>query len=138
MTLKLLLLKGEKVLAEVPLVVEDEENKEFLEKEIDEMGKNEFKELSEIFDTLSNQDRLKMLSKMLTSERPVRFVDFMNDLELNQKLVSDYCRRMIENGLVTSHERGKYEASPQGSSSFMVAMVALKKILEVLEDEMTD
>jgi predicted transcriptional regulator len=138
MTLKLLLVKGEKVLAEVPLVVGDEENREFLEKEIDELGKHEFKELSGIFDMLSNQDRLKMLSKMLTSEGPVRFVDFMNDLELNQKLVSDYCRRMMESGLVTCRERGKYEASPQGSSSFMVAMVALKKILEVLEDEMSD
>ena len=65
-------------------------------------------------------------------------MDFMNDLELNQKLVSDYCRRMMESGLVTCHERGKYEASPQGSSSFMVAMVALKKILEILEDEVTE
>ena len=138
MALRLLLVKGQRVLAEVPLVVSDEENRESLEKEIDELGKHEFKELSEIFDTLSNQDRLKMLSKMITSEGPVRFVDFMNDLELNQKLVSDYCRRMMESGLVTSHERGKYQASPQGSSSFMVAMVALKKILEVLEDEISD
>ncbi|WXG42569.1 MAG: hypothetical protein WED04_00420 [Promethearchaeati archaeon SRVP18_Atabeyarchaeia-1] len=135
MSLKLLLVKGKRVLAEVPLVVGDEENREFLEKQIDELGRSELRELSEIFDTLSNQDRLKMLSKMLTSDGPVRFVDFMNDLELNQKLVSDYCRRMIENGLVTSHERGKYEASPVGLSSFMVATVALKKILEILESE---
>jgi predicted transcriptional regulator len=138
MALKLLLVKGEKVLAEVPLVAGDEQGREFLEKEIDELGRHEFKELSGIFDTLSNQDRLKMLSKMLTSEGPVRFVDFMNDLELNQKLVSDYCKRMIESGLVTCRERGKYEASPQGSSSFMVAMVALRKILETLEEEITD
>jgi predicted transcriptional regulator len=138
MSLKLLLVRGNKVLAEFPLVASDEENKEFLEKEIDELGRHELRELSGIFDTLSNEDRLKMLSKMLTSDRPVRFVDFMNDLELNQKLVSDYCRRLMDSGLVTSRERGKYEASPVGLSSFMVATVALKKIMEILEEEVED
>jgi predicted transcriptional regulator len=136
MALRLLLVKGEKVLAEVPLVSDNELNKGFFEKEIDDFERNEFKELSELLDALSNEDRLKMLSKMLTSDGPVRFVDFMNDLELNQKLVSEYCRRMMNSGLVTSPERGKYEASPLGLSSFVVATVALRRILKVLEDEM--
>lgn len=136
MALRLLLVKGEKVLAEVPLVSGNELNKGFFEREIDDFERNEFKELSELLDTLSNEDRLKMLSKMLTSEGPVRFVDFMNDLELNQKLVSEYCRRMINSGLVTSPERGRYEVSPLGLSSFVVATVALRKILKALEDEL--
>jgi len=136
MALRLLLVKGEKVLAEVPLVSGNELNKGFFEREIDDFERNEFKELSELLDTLSNEDRLKMLSKMLTSEGPVRFVDFMNDLELNQKLVSEYCRRMINSGLVTSPERGRYEVSPLGLSSFVVATVALRRILKALEDEL--
>nr|MDO8135941.1 hypothetical protein [Candidatus Njordarchaeum guaymaensis] len=136
MTIKLLLVKDKKILAEVPLFVDAEENKEFLEKEIDQFEKNELRELSELYDTLSNEDRLRMLTKMLTSDEPVRFVDFMNDLELNQKLVSEYCKRMMSNGLVTSRERGKYEVSPLGLSSFLAATVALRRIMKVLEDEM--
>ena len=72
---------------------------------------------------------------MLTSDKPVRFVDFMNDLELNQKLVSDYCKRLMSSGLVTSNKRGKYEASPLGMNSFLVMTVALRSILQALEDE---
>ena len=136
MTLKLLLVKDDKVLAEIPLISDNEPNKDFLEREIDDFENDEFKEISGLLDDLSNEDRLKMLSKMLTSDGPVRFVDFMNDLELNQKLVSEYCRRMISSGLVTSHERGRYEASRLGSSSFVVATVALRRILKVLEEEM--
>lgn len=135
MTLKLLLVKDDKVLAEIPLISDKELSKEFLEREIDAFDRDEFKEISELLDDLSNEDRLKMLSKMLTSDGPVRFVDFMNDLELNQKLVSEYCRRMISSGLVTSRERGRYEASRMGSSSFVVATVALRRILKVLEEE---
>lgn len=129
-------MKDDKVLAEIPLVSDEEPSKEFLEKEIDDFGSREFKEISGLLDDLSNEDRLKMLSKMLTSDGPVRFVDFMNDLELNQKLVSEYCRRMISSGLVTSRERGRYEASRLGSSSFVVATVALRRILKALEEEM--
>jgi predicted transcriptional regulator len=128
--------KDNKVLAEIPLVSDEEPSKEFLEKEIDDFGSREFKEISGLLDDLSNEDRLKMLSKMLTSDGPVRFVDFMNDLELNQKLVSEYCRRMISSGLVTSRERGRYEASRLGTGSFVVATVALRRILKVLEEEM--
>lgn len=135
-TIKLLLVKDKKILAEVPLLTDAEESKEFLEKEIDQFEEDEFRELSELYDTLSNEDRLRMLTKMLTSDEPVRFVDFMNDLELNQKLVSEYCKRMISSGLVTSHERGKYEVSPLGLSSFLAATVALRRIMKVLEEEM--
>lgn len=135
MTLKLLLVKDDKVLAEIPLFLDKEPNREFLEREIDDFERDEFKEISGLLDDLSNEDRLKMLSKMLTSDGPVRFVDFMNDLELNQKLVSEYCRRMISSGLVTSRERGRYEASRLGLSSFVVATVAMRKILKALEDE---
>jgi predicted transcriptional regulator len=42
---------------------------------------------------------------------------------------------MISSGLVTSRERGRYEASRMGSSSFVVATVALRRILKVLEEE---
>jgi predicted transcriptional regulator len=136
MSLRLLLVKGNKVLAEVPLAPNAEMNKEFFEKEIDQFEEDEFKGLSELYDALSNEDRLRMLSKMLTSDKPVRFVDFMNDLDLNQKLVSDYCKRMMKDGLVTSRERGKYEVSPLGLGSFFIATVALRRIMKVLEDEM--
>jgi predicted transcriptional regulator len=135
-TYKLLLVKDKKVLAEVPLLTDADANRDFLEKEIDEFEEDDLKELSELYDTFSNEDRLRMITKMLTSDEPVRFVDFMNDLELNQKLVSDYCKRMMSSGLVRSRERGKYEVSPLGLSSFLVATVALRRIMKVLEDEM--
>ena len=136
MSLKLLLVKGNKVLAEVPILAHAEEDKDFFEKEIVQFEEDEFKELFELYDTLSNENRLRMLSKMLTSDKPVRFIDFMNDLELNQKLVSEYCKRMMSSGLVRSREKGKYEASPLGLSSFILATVALRRIMKALEDEM--
>jgi predicted transcriptional regulator len=135
-TYKLLLVKDKKVLAEVPLLTDADANRDFLEKEIDEFDEDEFKELSELYDTFSNEDRLRMITKMLTSNEPVRFVDFMNDLELNQKLVSEYCKRMMSSGLVRSRERGKYEVSPLGLSSFLVATVAMRRIMKILEEEM--
>lgn len=136
MSLRLLLVKGNKVLAEVPILADADANKEFFEKEIVQFQDDEFKELSELYDALSNEDRLRMLSKMFTSDKPVRFVDFMNDLELNQKLVSEYCKRMMSSGLVRSRERGKYEVSPLGLGSFFVATVALRRIMKALEDEL--
>ena len=133
MTLKLQLVRDGKVLFEMPLSPTDWPRKR-LENEL-EAVEDDFQQFSKIFDAFSHTTRLRMMSRLMEEEdRTVTFADFMRDLDLNPKLVWENARKLREGGLLTKAGRGRYSCSELGQRTFMMMSLALKHLLEQMEE----
>jgi len=89
---------------------------------------------SKIFDALSNETRLKMMKKLLEEEKTINFADFMRELELNPKLVWENARKLTEGGFLKKIGRGEYSFSEFGKTRFMMISLALRHLMEALEE----
>lgn len=133
MNLKLQLLEDGKVVLEIPLS-STEWPKDKLETEL-EIIEGDFPRYSRIFDALSNETRFKMMRKLLEEEdKTISFADFMHDLELNPKLVWENARKLTEGGFLKKTGRGEYSFSEFGESGFMMISLALRRLMEALEE----
>jgi len=133
MKLKLQLVQDDKIILEVPLSSTEWSKKE-LETEFDSIEEN-FQQFSKIFDALSNETRLKMMKRLLEEEsKTINFADFMHDLELNPKLVWENARKLTEGGFLKKTGRGEYSFSEFGETGFMMISLALKHLMEALEE----
>jgi len=133
MKLKLQLVQDDKVILEVPLSSTEWSKKE-LETEFDSIEEN-FQQFSKIFDALSNETRLKMMKRLLEEEnKTINFGDFMHDLELNPKLVWENARKLTEGGFLKKTGRGEYSFSEFGETGFMMISLALRHLMEALEE----
>ena len=133
MTLKLQLVRDGKVILEVPLSPTDWP-KEQLESEF-EAFEDDFDRFSSMFDALSNQTRLKMMRRLVEEEdSTMNFADFMKDLDLNPKTVWENSRKLSDGGFLTKTGRGTYRCSEFGQSAFMTLSLALRRLLESLEE----
>ncbi len=133
MKLKLQLLRDDEILFEIPLSPMDWP-KQQLKDEL-ESFEEDVEDFSKIFDALSNETRFRMMRKIV--EEPtnsVGFVDFMRDLELNPKIVWTSTRKLSEGGLLEKSRKGQYRSSDLGQASFMMMTLALKHLIETLED----
>ena len=134
MSLKLQLVRNGKIILEVPLSPTDWP-KDQLETEFQEF-EEDFQRFSSIFDALSNQTRLKMMRKLVGEEdSTMNFADFMKDLDLNPKTVWENSRKLSEGGFLTKTGRGTYRCSEFGQSAFLTLSLALRRLLEQLEEE---
>ncbi len=107
MNLKLRLVRDGEILFEIPLSPEDW-SKQALEEELNETG-DSFQRLSKVFDALSHETRLRMMSRLVEADdRTLSFADFMQDLDLNPKIVWENSRKLEEGGLLEKTGRGKY------------------------------
>jgi len=132
MTLKLRLVRDGKTLFEVPLSPEGW-SKQALEEELNETG-DSFKRLSQVFSALSHETRLRMMSRLVEADdRTLSFADFMQDLDLNPKIVWENSRKLEEGGLLEKTARGKYVCSEFGET-FMMMSLALRRLIESLEE----
>jgi DNA-binding transcriptional ArsR family regulator len=128
MKLRLQLVQNGKKLFEIPLSPE-EWSKESLE---DEFGTAEdsFRKISKIFTALSHETRLRMMQQLMESEdRTLSFADFMQDLDLNPKIVWENSRKLEEGGLLEKTGRGRYACSEFGGT-FMMLSLALRRLIE--------
>lgn len=133
MKLKLQLVQDDKIILEVPLSSTEWSKKE-LETEFDSIEEN-FQQFSKIFDALSNETRLKMMKRLLEEEsKTINFADFMHDLELNPKLVWENARKLTEGGFLKKTGRGEYSFSEFGETGFMMISLALRHLMEALEE----
>jgi DNA-binding transcriptional ArsR family regulator len=132
MKLKLQLVKDKEVLFEIPLTPVDWP-KEQLENELETM-EHEFQRLSKIFDALSNETRLRMMRRLIEEDSTVRFADFMQDLDLNPKLVWENTKKLTEGGFLEKTGRGKYSCSESGQRTFIMMSLALRRLLKALEE----
>lgn len=133
MTLKLQLVRDGKIILEVPLSP-TEWTKDQLETEFTAF-EEDFERFSNIFDALSNQTRLKMMRKLLENEdSTMNFAGFMKDLDLNPKTVWENSRKLSNGGFLTKTGRGTYHCSEFGQSAFLTLSLALRRLLESLEE----
>jgi DNA-binding transcriptional ArsR family regulator len=133
MNLKLQLVRDGEIILEVPLSPVDW-SKEQLETEFEAFEKD-FQRFSNMFEALSNETRLKMMRRLVEEEdRTMNFADFMRDLDLNPKTVWENSRKLREGGFVKKTGRGTYRCSEFGQSAFITLSVALRRLVESLEE----
>lgn len=133
MRLKLLLVKDSEVLCEIPLFMESWQ-KGRLEDELDAL-ENEFDRFSKFFDALSHKSRLRMMKRLLMDDNlTLGFVEFIRDLGLNPKTVWEGTRKLREGGFLVKSESGKYQCSDVGQAAFLMMSLALRRLLQALEE----
>ncbi|MCW4035047.1 MAG: hypothetical protein NWF03_06745 [Candidatus Bathyarchaeota archaeon] len=133
MTLKLQLVRDGKIILEIPLSPMDWP-KEKLETEF-EAFEEDFQKFSSMFDALSNQTRLRMMRRMVQEEDgTMSFAGFMHDLDLNPKTVWENSRKLSDGGFLKKTGRGTFHCSEFGQSAFITLSLALRRLLESLEE----
>ena len=132
MGLKIQLVSGNKVIYQLPLSMEDWE-RETLEEELDEL-ETDLSEILEVNDILSNRTRLLLLCKNIR-DVDSRFTEFMEDLDSNQKIISENLHRMMEMELIkrTKKNSGEiyYNPSDLGFASILTCLTMRKVLGEV-------
>jgi len=133
MKLKLQIVRDGEVVFEMPLSLTDWP-REQLEDELDSF-EAEFQRLSKVFTALSNETRLMMMKRLMEEEdHTVNFTDFMRDLDLNPKMVRDNARKLSEGGLLEKVGRGRYRCSESGEPGFIMVSLALRRLMEALDE----
>jgi DNA-binding transcriptional ArsR family regulator len=133
MSLKLQLVKDGKIIFQIPLSPTDWP-KDQLETELTAF-EEDFQKFSTMFDALSNQTRLKMMRRLVQEENStMNFADFMRDLDLNPKTVWENSKKLSDGGFLTKTGRGTYSCSEFSQSAFLTLSLALRRLLESLEE----
>lgn len=133
MRLKLRLVRDGETIFEMPLSPMDWSRDE-LEREF-KTTEGDFQGLSKIFDALSHETRLRMMRRLVEEEdQTLSFAEFMRDLNLNPKTVWENSRKLREGGFLEKTSRGKYRCSEFGQTAFMLMSLALRRLMESLEE----
>jgi len=133
MKYKLQLVGNGQVLFEVPLSPVDWSREE-LENEF-KATEEDFERFSKIFDALSHETRLRMMTRIMEDEnQTMSFADFMRDLNLNPKIVWENSRKLEKGGLLEKTGRGQYSCSDFGQKAFIMMSLALHRLIESLEE----
>jgi hypothetical protein len=120
MKLKLQLLKDDEVIFEMPLTMDDWPRRR-LENELASF-EQEHERFARLFDALSHETRLRMMTRLF------------EDLDLNPKIVWESTRKLRKGGLLTKSPNGKYRCSNHGAAGFLMISLALKRLLEAMEE----
>lgn len=132
MKLRLLLVKDDEVISEIPLSLEQWSRKR-LEDEL-EFFEKEFDQFSRLFNALAHQNRLRIMKRLFEDENvTLGFIDLMKDLDLNPKIVWESTKKLRESGLLVKSENGKYSCSEPGQAEFLMVSIALRHLLQILE-----
>lgn len=133
MKLRLQLVQDGKIMFDMPLSPTDWPKQE-LEDEF-KVAEEDFQRFSKIFDALSHETRLRMMRRVVEEEdHTMSFADFMKDLDLNPKIVWENSKKLEEGGLLEKTSRGKYSCSELGETAFMMMSLALRRLMETLEE----
>ncbi len=132
MPFKLVLLKDNKVVWEMPLFTK-EWIKDELDEELEEL-ENEFDRISKIFDALSNKNRLMMMKSLIGEEDILHFSDLMRELRMNPKIVRESAIKLKSGGLLEQPDRGEYQCSRIGQVSFFTLPLVLRRLLKTLDE----
>ena len=131
MKLKLLLVKDDTVISEIPLSLEQWRRKH-LEDELESLEK-EFDQFSKLFSALANENRLRIMKRLFEDEDvTLGFADLMNDLDLNPKIVWESTKKLRESGLLVKSNNGKYRCPEFGQAEFLMISVALRRLLHIM------
>jgi Mn-dependent DtxR family transcriptional regulator len=76
-----------------------------------------------------------MMRRLIEEENhTMSFADFMKDLNLNPKLVWENSKKLEQGGLLEKTERGKYSISQFGQTAFIMMSLALRHLMESIEE----
>ena len=133
MNLKLQLVRDGEVIFELPLSPMDRQRKQ-QENELTAI-EDDFQRFSTIFDAFSHTTRLRMMRQLMGEEdHTASFADFMRDLDLNPKTVWENSKKLSDGGFLTKTGRGTYCCSEFSQSAFLTLSLALRRLLESLEE----
>lgn len=131
MTLKLLLVKDDMVISEIPLSLEQWRRKH-LEDELESFEK-EFDQFSKLFHALAHENRLRIMKRLFEDEDvTLGFADLMNDLDLNPKIVWESTKKLCESGLLVKSNNGKYRCPELGQAEFLMISIALRRLVQIM------
>ncbi|MFQ6085687.1 MAG: winged helix-turn-helix domain-containing protein [Candidatus Bathyarchaeia archaeon] len=126
--LKIQIVRGGRVLFEAPLVTPPtvkERHRRAIDEELQGLSED-FSSISNLLDTLANETRLRMLADMVQESR--RFSDFMREMHLNPKIVSENLNRMLNQNLIQRRQKRRYMISPLGWGSLLTMCVVLRRV----------
>ena len=129
--LKLQLVEDGKTLWEIPLQARNWDRRS-LNREFEEID-NEIKRFEATFNAMANHGRMRMMRAFFDMERPMGFTELMNELGMNPKIVSDSTKRLRNTGMIEKDEEGKYKPTRTGEAQFLMMSVAMRRMLEILE-----
>ena len=133
MSLKLQIVRDEEVIFEMPLSPKEWPREELL-MELDDF-QGEYHRFSRIYNALSNETRLMMMKRIMEKRnRTINFSDYMRELGLNPKLVWENTRKLRDSGFIVKVGRGRYRCSDFGETGFMMMSIALRRIIETLDE----
>jgi len=133
MGLRIQLVKDDEVICELPLKPEEWEP-QALERELRQIELNVVR-MQRIHRILSNETRIRMLCEMARGSRR-RFSELMEEVDANQKVISESLRGMLENDLIEKvQDRPRvlyYALSPLGFASFL-SSIAMCRIMDEIK-----
>jgi len=131
--LKLMLVEEGRVLLELPLSTRNWDRRE-LKREFDDFDRD-VDRVSMLFNALSNSSRLRMMRAFLDRvDHSLAFTELMNLLDMNPKLVWDSTKRLRRLGLIEKDDEGRYRSTQEGEAQFLMASIALRRLLQILEE----
>ncbi len=130
--LKLMLVEDDKVLWEIPLNARQWDRRS-LSREFDEM-EGEMARFENLFNALANRGRMRMMRSFFrTTDRSMGFTELMNELGMNPKIVSDSTKRLRRSGFIEKDDEGRYRTTRNGEAQFLMMSVAMRRMLEILD-----
>lgn len=136
MSLKLRLVKDEKVLLEVPLSPA-EWSKEDLVRELSESRRESYNR--DIWEVLSNERRAHMMMHLMNhSDHTASFKEFQEELGMNPKSIREHAMVLRRCGLLSYPRRGSYRLQQKAGLRFMVLNIALRRVLRYMMEDLKE
>lgn len=131
--LKFLLVEDGRVLFELPLSAQSWDRSE-LRQEFEDL-ETDMERVSRLFSAFSNVGRIRMMRAFFERiDHSLTFTEMMNELGMNPKLVWDSTRKLRQNRLIEKEEDGKYSLTREGEAQFLMAGIALRRLLQILDE----
>ncbi|UCD96917.1 MAG: hypothetical protein JSV35_02365 [Candidatus Bathyarchaeota archaeon] len=130
MTIRLLLVKDDEILMELPLSA-GALSKDRLQQELD-FFEDEFDRVTKLFDALSHTTRLRMVKRLFEEDDlTLGFTDFIKELGLNPKIVWQNTKKLCDGGLMEKDEDGRYSCSEAGRAQFLMISLMLRQLRDL-------
>lgn len=133
MSLKLLLVRNDEIIMELPLSTEAWAQ-DTLQQELNAF-EDEMERFTKLFDALSHRTRLKMVKRLFEQDDDsLGFTDFTRELGLNPKIVWQNAKKLCDGGIMRKGQDGKYGFSETGKIQFITVSLVLKHLQEIFDN----
>jgi hypothetical protein len=130
MVIRLLLVKDDEILMELPLSA-GALSRDRLQQELN-FFEEEFDRATKLFDALSHTTRLRMVKRLFEEDDlTLGFTDFIKELGLNPKIVWQNTKKLCDGGIMEKDEDGRYSCSEAGRAQFLMISLMLRQLREI-------